>query len=198
MAEKVSATDPVVWRAAELAARCHEGQVRKGDGAPYMVHPLRVALSLAQAGLVPEVLAAALLHDTTEETPPEKRPEWLAALEKEMPPSVVALVQAVSDADPEAPWQERQEAYVRALRTAPLEALAIACADKLDNAIGLKKVLEREGAAGLRRFNVPFDARLAYFKAVAGIAEQRWHDCPLLPSLKAAVEDLNNAGNIWR
>lgn len=197
--DEITLTDPRIRRASELATQCHAGQTRKGDGIePYIAHPIRVALYLAQAGMGPEVIAGALLHDTLEETPPEKRPEWLATLQKEMPRRVLELVQAVSDADPEAPWRERQEAYVRALRTAPLEALAIACADKLDNAIGLKKLLEREGPAGLRRFNVPFDAKLAYFKAVAGIAEQRWPVCPFLPSLEAAVEDLRNAGNTSR
>ncbi|MBI3615188.1 MAG: bifunctional (p)ppGpp synthetase/guanosine-3',5'-bis(diphosphate) 3'-pyrophosphohydrolase [Candidatus Omnitrophica bacterium] len=186
----ISATDPLIWRATELAVRCHEGQIRKGDGAPYIVHPIRVALYLAQAGLRPEVIAAGLLHDTVEETHPEKRHDWWEELAKNTPRRVQALVQAVSDADPEAPWQERKEAYLRSIEKASCEALAIACADKLDNAIGMKKVLERDGAAAMRRFNAPLDVRIAYFHAIASITERRWPDCPLIHPLRVAIKEL--------
>lgn len=186
----ISATDPLIWRTTELAVRCHEGQIRKGDGAPYIVHPIRVALYLAQAGLSPEVIAAGLLHDTVEETPPEKRQKWWKELAKNTPRRVQALVQAVSDADPEAPWQERKDAYLRSLGKASRDALAIACADKLDNAIGMKKVLERDGAVAMRRFNAPLDAKIAYFNAIVDITEKRWLDCPLIQPLRAAIKEL--------
>lgn len=62
----------LVLRAAAFAADRHRGQRRKGaDASPYINHPLEVARVLAEEGGVrdPEVLAAALLHDTIEDTP---------------------------------------------------------------------------------------------------------------------------------
>lgn len=191
----ISATDPVIWRAAVLAAQCHQGQTRKGDGTPYVTHPIRVALYLAQAGLSPETVAAGLLHDTVEETLPDQRDEWWKELTAQTPRRVQALVQAVTDADPEAPWQERKDAYLRVLEGASREALAIACADKLDNTLGLKAVLEREGAAGLRRFNAPLDARIAYLKAVADITDKRWPECPLVQPLRLAIKELEEVSH---
>ena len=54
-------------RAYEVAAEAHAGQVRK-TGDPYITHPLAVAHMLAGYGLDEQTLAAALLHDTVEDT----------------------------------------------------------------------------------------------------------------------------------
>src|SRR5687768_13721156 len=58
-------------RAAAFAALKHRDQRRKGQGAtPYINHPLAVANVLANEARIndPVVLAAALLHDTVEDT----------------------------------------------------------------------------------------------------------------------------------
>ncbi len=57
----------VVERAHAMAARAHDGQTRK-TGAPYITHPLAVARMLADYGLDEATIAAALLHDTVEDT----------------------------------------------------------------------------------------------------------------------------------
>lgn len=57
--------------AATFAAHKHRAQRRKdADATPYINHPLAVAAVLAEEGGVrdPELLAAALLHDTLEDT----------------------------------------------------------------------------------------------------------------------------------
>jgi guanosine-3',5'-bis(diphosphate) 3'-pyrophosphohydrolase len=58
-------------RAASFAAKKHTGHKRKGsDGQPYINHPLEVASLLAGTGGVRDydILIAALLHDTVEDT----------------------------------------------------------------------------------------------------------------------------------
>ena len=57
----------VVEKAFEQAKNAHEGQLRK-SGDPYITHPVAVAEILAELGLDPNTLAAALLHDTVEDT----------------------------------------------------------------------------------------------------------------------------------
>ncbi|NYI03091.1 RelA/SpoT family protein [Allostreptomyces psammosilenae] len=57
----------VLHRAYLLAERCHRGQLRKSGG-PFITHPLAVAMILAQLGAETTTLAAALLHDTVEDT----------------------------------------------------------------------------------------------------------------------------------
>lgn len=65
------------------AERLHQGQVRK-SGEPYILHPYRVALHAAEAGLDAETVIIALLHDVIEDTEITKAEvqaeygEWLA------------------------------------------------------------------------------------------------------------------------
>lgn len=57
--------------AASFAAKNHKKQKRKGsEGEPYINHPIEVANLLATVGGVddPDIIAAALLHDTVEDT----------------------------------------------------------------------------------------------------------------------------------
>ena len=57
----------MIERAYEVAERYHRGQKRK-SGDPYITHPLAVATILAELGMTPPTLCAALLHDTVEDT----------------------------------------------------------------------------------------------------------------------------------
>ncbi len=60
--------DPaLIARSFEVADRMHSGQVRR-SGEAYISHPLAVAQILAELGMDPVTLAAALLHDTVEDT----------------------------------------------------------------------------------------------------------------------------------
>ena len=58
----------LIRRAYDVAASWHQGQTRK-SGDPYITHPLAVATILAETGADDEMLCAALLHDTIEDTP---------------------------------------------------------------------------------------------------------------------------------
>jgi guanosine-3',5'-bis(diphosphate) 3'-pyrophosphohydrolase len=56
-----------VREAYELAEECHAGQMRK-SGDPYLIHPLRVARTLAGLGLDTPSVIAGILHDTVEDS----------------------------------------------------------------------------------------------------------------------------------
>jgi HD domain len=56
-----------IERAHAVAARVHDGQLRK-SGDPYITHLITVATIVAEIGMSPETICAALLHDTVEDT----------------------------------------------------------------------------------------------------------------------------------
>ena len=58
---------PLIRRAFDVAQHHHQDQRRK-SGDPYITHPVAVATILAELGLNGSTLAAALLHDTVEDT----------------------------------------------------------------------------------------------------------------------------------
>ena len=69
----VRATHPkadlaIVEKAYQTAEQYHRGQTRD-SGDPYITHPLAVTSILAELGMTPPTLCAALLHDTVEDTP---------------------------------------------------------------------------------------------------------------------------------
>ncbi|MEA2222637.1 MAG: hypothetical protein QOH83_1013, partial [Solirubrobacteraceae bacterium] len=59
---------PVTRAAFAFAARVHSADRRDADGAPFILHPLEVAALLSSCGCRDEVTAAAMLHDTLEDT----------------------------------------------------------------------------------------------------------------------------------
>ena len=52
----------------EFAEKAHEGQFRKDNKTPYVVHPLRTVELLTELHVPEEILLAALLHDVPEDT----------------------------------------------------------------------------------------------------------------------------------
>lgn len=58
----------IILRAYEVGAKAHEGQTRK-TGEPYILHPVAVASILANMRMDYGSVAAAILHDTIEDTP---------------------------------------------------------------------------------------------------------------------------------
>lgn len=49
----------LVEKALEIACKAHKDQKRKGDGSPYIAHPVSVALKLSSAGFPENVVASA-------------------------------------------------------------------------------------------------------------------------------------------
>ena len=60
----------LVLKATQFAALKHCDQRRKDGKTPYIIHPISVAMILSEIGSIedPEILSAALLHDTIEDT----------------------------------------------------------------------------------------------------------------------------------
>ncbi len=58
----------LIGRAYDVAEEMHRGQLRK-SGEPYLIHPLAVAIILAELGMDESTIIGGLLHDVVEDTP---------------------------------------------------------------------------------------------------------------------------------
>jgi GTP diphosphokinase / guanosine-3',5'-bis(diphosphate) 3'-diphosphatase len=120
----------VLLRAAHYSARRHRAQRRKGsDADPYINHPLHVASLLAEHGAITavDILVAALLHDTVEDTETTD-----ADLRDAFGNTVADLVAEVTD-DRSLSKDERKEAQVAHAPSLSRGAKLIKLADKTSN-----------------------------------------------------------------
>ncbi len=119
-----------LFRALEFAARKHRDQRRKGEGAaPYINHPIAVTAVVAGTGGVddPVTLAAAVLHDTVEDTE-----TTLEELESEFGVEVRDVVDEVTD-DKDLAKAERKRLQIEHTPSASRRAKEIKLADKICN-----------------------------------------------------------------
>ncbi|WP_019022896.1 MULTISPECIES: HD domain-containing protein [unclassified Thioalkalivibrio] len=127
-------------RARSFAALAHieVGQLRKYTDEPYIVHPAAVAGIVRGVPHTPQMLAAAWLHDTVEDTRVE-----LSDIRAEFGSEVEELVYWLTDVSrPEDGNRETRKAIDRAhLARAPAAAQTVKLADLIDNS---RSILEHD------------------------------------------------------
>ena len=115
----------LVGRAYEVAEAAHAGQMRD-EGTPYIVHPVRVAVSLVDELEIysPQLICGALLHDVIEDSPTTR--EDIAEMFGEEIAHIVWLLTKFEDVS--------LGAYLRAIEEAAhTGAPLVKLCDRLDN-----------------------------------------------------------------
>ena len=120
-------------RAIIFAVKAHAGTERRGKGYPYIVHPWEAVEIVATMTADQELLAAAALHDTVEDTD-----VTVEQIREEFGDRVASLVAAESDQMPEGvseedSWHGRKQAAIDRLSKASRDAKMVALGDKLSN-----------------------------------------------------------------
>jgi guanosine-3',5'-bis(diphosphate) 3'-pyrophosphohydrolase len=119
-----------LWQqAAAFAARAHRNQVRKDGVTPYVSHPVRVTMTVALVfGETDEhLLAAALLHDTIEDTATDYD-ELLETFGSTVADAVAAMSKDMRLIEP-----KREAAYDEQLANGPWQGRMIKLGDVYDN-----------------------------------------------------------------
>lgn len=174
MANKYLDTD-ILDRAIVFAVQAHHDTERRGKGFPYIVHPMEAVEIVATITPDQELLAAAALHDTIEDT--DVTVEQIRDLFGER---VAALVHAESDQlngelfngqNEAETWHARKQAAIDRLKAAPYEAKIVAMGDKLSNMRAIWRDYQLKGDALWNIFHVKDKA------------SHEWHYCGLADSL---------------
>ena len=127
-------------RAIEFAVRAHAGTERRGKGFPYIVHPLEAMAIVATITPDQELLAAAALHDTVEDTD-----VTLDQIRNEFGERVAGLVMIESVGDDEGTWHERKKKAIDRIAGASYDAKIVAMGDKLSNMRAIARDYEQQG-----------------------------------------------------
>ena len=170
MANKYLDTD-LLDRAIIFAVKAHHNTERRGKGFPYIVHPMEAVEIVATITPDQELLAAAALHDTVEDT--DVTVEQLRA---EFGERIASLVASESDEMPEGvseedSWHDRKQAAINRLSAASHDAKIVALGDKLSNMRAIA-----------RDYKVKGDALWSIFH-VKDKASHEWHYRGLASSL---------------
>ena len=153
MANKYIDSD-LLDRAIVFAVKAHHNTERRGKGFPYIVHPMEAVEIVATITSDQELLAAAALHDTVEDT--EVTVEQLRA---EFGDRITDLVYAESDrfidgVSEEDSWHDRKQAAIDRLASASHDAKVVAMGDKLSNMRAIWRDYQETGDGLWKIFHV--------------------------------------------
>ena len=170
MANKYLDTE-LMDRAIVFAVKAHHNTERRGKGFPYIIHPLEAVEIVATMTTDQELLAAAALHDTIEDT--DVTVEQIRA---QFGDRIAELVHSESDqftegVSEEDSWHDRKQAAIDRLAAASHDAKIVALGDKLSNMRAI-----------WRDYQVKGDALRSIFH-VKDKASHEWHYRGLATSL---------------
>ena len=171
MANKYLDTE-LLDKAILFAVKAHHNTERRGKGFPYIVHPMEAVEIVATITPDQELLAAAALHDTIEDTD-----VTVEDIRREFGDRVAELVHAESDqftegVSEEDSWHDRKQAAIDRLKAAPYDAKIVALGDKLSNMRAIA-----------RDYSIQGDELWQIFHA-KNKADHEWHYRGLADSLK--------------
>jgi myo-inositol-1(or 4)-monophosphatase len=134
-------------RAIIFAVRAHAGTERRGKGFPSIVHPMEAVEIVATMTPDQELLVAAVLHDTVEDTD-----VTIEQIRTEFGERVASFVAAESDEPHQRPdsvenWHDRKQAAINRIARASRDAKIVALGDKLSNMRGIARDYALQGDA---------------------------------------------------
>jgi len=178
--------NPFLRSALRFSIRTHEvyqKQKRKGKDIPYITHPLAVGLILSRAGASDDVIAAGVLHDTIEDSIPEKKVTY-EMLEERFGKTVADTVLSVTETDKAVSWKERKQEALEHIKTFNEASLLVKAADTIANVAELLHDHERKGKEAFAHFGSHMENVIKNYQAVMNAILMRWPEIPLADDLK--------------
>ncbi len=176
-----------IEQAIRAAAVLHHEQTRKGAMPfPYVTHLMSVAFMLLDYTDNEDVIVAALLHDTIEDTDYtiDELEEDFGGVVKEL---VDTLSERTHDGERKLTWAEKKKAYAVALKKGPREAVMIAAADKTHNFRTIVEDYYETPERFLQDFGKNLDERLEVYQTIANVINNRLEG-PLLNEFNHVFE----------
>ena len=169
----------VVANALEFALKYHLKGLRKGTKIPYLSHLLNVCKIIAERDGDDHLIAAALLHDSVEDTDAK-----IEDIERVFGKEIAKLVEGATEIlkinkiknIEEETWRERKTHTIDFVNNgASSEQLVIILADKLDNIRSINEDLKRLGPVIWGRFNKGVEDQSWYYKSLLTGFKKREH-----------------------
>lgn len=159
-------------KAMHFAIDAHANTERRGKGFPYIVHPMEAVEIVATITPDQELLAAAVLHDTVEDTDvtvEQIRAQFGDRIAKLVDAESDQFTEGVSEVDS---WRGRKQAAIDRLAATSHDAKIVAMGDKLSNMRAIARDYAQIGDELWNRFHAP-----------NGKSDHEWHYRGLAQSL---------------
>lgn len=166
-----------VEQAIRAAAILHKDQIRKGEiPYPYVTHTFAVAMIVADYTKSEDVIVAALLHDTLEDTDYTRE-----ELSEDFGGTVLALVESVTrpETKEKESWTDAKKHYIKQLKEAPQDALVIAAADKIHNMRSMVESYYEKEEELLADFGGSLEDRLIMYQEISNIMNRNLNNAIL-------------------
>lgn len=183
---------PKINKAIIVASKAHLDQVRKGDGIPFIAHPVAVAFIVSEFTDDKDVICGALLHDVLEDVPKEiySKKQML----EDFGLNVVEIVEGVSEEkdsemspkEERRTWKKRKLAYLKNLETDSEGSLMVCAADKIHNMQSTIDAYKVQGERVWKAFNSSKEEKLWFHEEVVKIIEGRL-ESPIAGRLKEVL-----------
>ncbi len=162
-----------IEQAIKAAAVLHKDQVRKGAVPfPYVTHLYTVATIVSDYTDNEDIIIAALLHDTLEDT------DYTAEeLQDDFGGEVKDMVLAITEMQPtggsKPVWRDVKKGYIKQLKNAPHGALVVAAADKIHNMRCVVEEYHSKPSEFMADFGGSLDDRLLMYQEISNILNRK-------------------------
>ena len=165
-----------IQKAIKIASEKHAGQVRQGDGLPFIVHLFEVAWILSNYSNDENIIVAGLIHSTVNNVDNYS----LIDIKNDFGELIMAMVFDVSedkDAGGElkgrASWEERKTKYLQHMETMSQEAMLICAADKIVNLLAISDSMKINGKELWNKLEVEPNKLFWFYGEVLKILQKR-------------------------
>ncbi len=178
----------LVEKAILVATSAHAGIMRKGKNRPYILHPIEAMTIVGSLTDDKEILAAAVLHDTIEDTSVTRKD-----LELQFGNRVANLVASESENKrhgkaPEETWETRKQETIAHLQDSDKDVKLVCLGDKLANLRELARDYAQVGDDLWLRFNQKDKAMHGwYYSSLYDVLAREFGDVPPVTEYKALL-----------
>jgi (p)ppGpp synthase/HD superfamily hydrolase len=177
-----------IEQAIRAAAVLHKDQLRKGSMPfPYVTHLVATSFTLLDYTHDEDVIIAALLHDTLEDTD-----YTIDELQEDFGVRVREIVECVTEpkstAEQKISWREKKSTYAKQLKKGPIEAVLVAAADKIHNFRTLVEDYYEAHDRFIQDFGNNFDERIEAYQNIANVINSRLEG-PILAEFNHVFEE---------
>jgi len=181
-----------IQKAIKFSIKTHDvyqKQKRKGKDISYITHPLTVGIIIARVEADEDLVAAGVLHDTIEDSVPEKK-VTREMLEERFGKKVADIVVSVSEMNKDLPWEERKREALEHIKRFNQDSLLVKSADVISNVSEIIDDHARYGDEIFYRFNAPKEKKIEHTLETISVILSKWEENPLSDDLNFLASKL--------